>query len=150
MQNFIKLLRVRSFTHRAYTLMELVVAGIIMSVIAMVALPSFSGMMEKQYCKTAQMNLAAISSAAKIYHIKHRTYHTPNFNLTGINDDLGLQIDDPKFTYFWSGSAVDYTALAVRTGGPTYNCFFNYALPVGSTNPSCNSVQYCGTNYIDR
>ncbi len=127
--------------------MELVIAGIIMSVIAMVALPSFKNMLERAYCKNAQMNLIAIYSAARNYKIAHRTYLNPSgHDIAAIRSDLKLSIDDPKFTYDYAGAAGTFSASASRTTG-NYTCFILDSA-VSATNPNCTDTTICGTNYL--
>ena len=134
---------------QGFTIMELMIVVVILGVISALAFPVYTNMMETQYCKTAKMNLVAINTAAKIYKIKHGTYVLPSggTDLSAINNDLHLNIDDPKFTYTYTNSSVTtFFAFAERTGGPTYSCNIYETDSSPSTyNPNCNNTRICGT-----
>lgn len=132
---------------KGFTLMEIIIVVITLGVITSLAFSNYRTIMEREYCRNAQMNLLAIDSAAKIYKIKNNTYGPFLNNLTAINTTLNLSISDDKFTYQFSGGAVNYTSWARRIPGPAaYTCSLDSSLPFSSVNPTI-APAFC-TNVI--
>jgi len=139
--------RIKSFfqpklSQQAFTLMEVLTVVVIAGAVAVLGVPRLGNVLEHNYCRTAQMNLVAIHSAVKIYHIRNRQYFSGAADLGNINTTFGLQIYDPKFTYTYTGVIADYTALATRTGGPNYNCSVS-PRALNSNNPLCAPITFC-------
>lgn len=131
---------------RGFTLLEILIAVITLGVVASLALSNYRTIMEQSYCNTAQRNLIAIRLAAEIHLTKTGTWNISGTTLTNINNDLRLNINDPKFIYTYESPPFSPNlASATRTGGPTYTLWVDVN-PVSSTNPSINPA-FC-TNVI--
>ncbi len=100
-----------------FTLLELMIGLIIVTILASIAIPSFSKAIEKTKVKDAQTTLSAIYSAEKVYRLDQNTYGTLG-NLVATN-----YISDPdpgNNNTDWDFDAVGgatFTATATRTGG---------------------------------
>lgn len=107
---------------RAYTLVEMTVVLIIMSVLVSMALPRFSRSLESARADIAGANLRAIWTAERIYWLDNRTY-TAN-----LADLLSANLIDPSITtdtfynYVVTGAnSSTFTATAQRAPGVSWS-----------------------------
>ena len=104
---------------KGFTLVELVVAAIILSITAAIAIPNYMSNMLQGSTKAAQNNLIAIYNAQKTYYYANNAYCTTaggicNSNAS-INATLSLNITDSNFNYSCS-NANGFTCTATNTG----------------------------------
>ncbi len=108
-----------------FTLLELIIGLVIVTILASLAIPSFSKAIEKTKVKDAQTTLSAIYSAEKIYRLDQGTYGPlyPTLNPPdGLVANRYISDPDPSNNNtnwdFGVVSAADtFTATATRTGG---------------------------------
>jgi prepilin-type N-terminal cleavage/methylation domain-containing protein len=126
----------RSRRQRAYTLVEMTVVLIIMSVLVSMALPRFSRSLESARADIAGANLRAIWSAERIYWLDHRTY-TGN-----LSDLVNANLIDPSIltdTFYNYGvttpdpPSVTFTATAQRAPGVSWSGTLTIAQDGGFT-----------------
>lgn len=137
----------KNSSQHGFTLMEIMIVAITLGVIASLALSNYNKVMEQNYCRNAQMNLIAIHNAIQIFYLKNRTYHSSGSDLTAINTDLNLNINDPYFTYSVVGVDPNNYSLttSTRKNGPTYSCTVSSttSLQGVNVNPTCTSTNFC-------
>jgi type IV pilus assembly protein PilE len=88
---------------KGFTLIEIIVALVILAILAAVALPNYMTMMTQGAANAAQNNLIAIYNAQKTYYFANAAYCTSTNSvcnsLASINSTLSLNITDARFTY---------------------------------------------------
>ncbi len=104
----------------AFTLLELLAAIVILSILAAVAIPNFSRALERGRVRDGQSVLAAIFEAERMYRLDENSYGR-------LREDLvpGRYLTDPdpgNTNTYWDFStpafaATTFTARATRTGG---------------------------------
>ncbi len=106
-----------------FSLLELMIGMIIVTILASIAIPSFSKAIEKTKVKDAQTTLAALYSSEKIYRLDQTSYGT----LTNLVSNNYISDPDPSnnntnwdFSATVGGAGSTFTATATRTGG-AYN-----------------------------
>ena len=103
-------------TSKGFTLIELLVVILVLGAVAGLALPNYSGVMERSRANEARANLDLIYMGQKIYRINNGTYWNGGecLSVAPINGVLGLDI-----------SAVYYTKIDVTAnGGASYTAKF--------------------------
>lgn len=123
----------RSGRHRAYTLVEMTVVLIIMSILTSMALPRFSRSLESARADVAGANLRAIWTAERIYWLDNRTYTSDLDALYKANlIDKSLdppQPMEPATDTFYSYQVTEadtstFTVTAQRAAGASWSgCF---------------------------
>ncbi len=104
-----------SLLKKAFTMMEVMVVVIILSVMASFAIPNFTRTIERTHRDDATNQLIAINSANRIYRARNGRFWPPDtntYNLALINTNLGLNIIASGMTYTCRGTAT----------GTTYDC----------------------------
>ena len=102
-----------------FTLLELMIGLVIVTVLASIAVPSFSKAIEKTKVKDAENVLAAIYSSEKIYRLDQSSYGSLAQLVAGnyVSDpDPGNTNTNWDFTTSGVGAGA-FTATATRTGG---------------------------------
>ena len=103
---------------KGFTLIEIIVALVILTILAAVALPNYMTMMTQGAANAAQNNLIAIYNAQKTYYFANAAYCTSANSvcnsLASINSTLSLNIADTKFTYTCN-STNGFTCTATNT-----------------------------------
>ena len=103
---------------KGFTLIEIIVALVILTILAAVALPSYMTMMTQGAANAAQNNLIAIYNAQKNYYFGNAAYCTSANSvcnsLASINSTLSLNITDAKFTYTCTNTS-GFTCTATNT-----------------------------------
>lgn len=82
---------------KGFTLIEIIVTLVIVSVVATLAFRQYSAVMEKQECMNTKQNVLLIYSYLKAYEVKVGTFDPlPDYSLSlaDINAALGLNIQD--------------------------------------------------------
>ncbi len=104
---------------RGLTILELLVVVVIIGVLAVMGLVSFTGPKERAVEKEAQANLKLIAAAEKIYRMESGAY-VDCTNTSSVNDKLVLMIptSDSNWKYRVTGSSnTVFLAKGLRTSG---------------------------------
>lgn len=109
----------------AFTILELLVAIVILSILAAVAVPNFSRAVERGRVRDAQSVLAAIFEAERMYRLDEATFGRLREDLVArrylTDPDPGNTTNtDWDFTTP-AVAAATFTAVAGRTGGGGYS-----------------------------
>jgi len=111
---------------RGMTLMEILMVVIALAVVAALAIPQFTGAMERSYERFAREQLELLYTAERVYLFENGTYCDPAVTPGCLN------IDDPNaaagnnnipvtFTIALTGPPPGFTATATRGGGGGQN-----------------------------
>lgn len=91
---------------KGFTLIEVLVAIIILAIGAAVALPNFATYINDAKVRATQNNLQAILSLEKNYFLDHTAYcDSACDSLANINTNLGLNLSDTNYTYSCDASS---------------------------------------------
>jgi len=121
---------------KGITLIEMVVTFIIISVIALIAVPNYFTYIQQGEAKAAQNNLVTLYTAEKNYYFNNSGYCTSTSNassscntllndthcadnLAALNCNLNLNITDTNFTYLCSSSS-GFTCTATNASAGTF------------------------------
>jgi len=116
---------------QAFTLMEMMVAAVILGVLAVIAVTRYGSVAEKQRADTARQNLEAIYAASNVYAAQMRSVPSGrDKNVDFINNTFKTNIrEDGTFTYRYnydSGNNLGkwaFWVIAYRTTG-AYTIYF--------------------------
>ena len=111
-----------------FTLLELMIGLVVVTILASIAIPNFGKAIEKTKVKDAQTTLSAIYSAEKIYRLDQGSYGT----LTQAGGDLVANnyISNPDS----SNNNANWDFAAAGTGGgPPFNAFTATATRTGGS-----------------
>jgi prepilin-type N-terminal cleavage/methylation domain-containing protein len=109
---------------RAYSLVEMMVAIIVVGVLISMGVPRFQQSLEQARANVAAANLQAIWSAQRLYWLEYRTYATDLATLQTVTTPSYSSLIDPSlstavtpYTYDVSSpdSGLTFTATATRT-----------------------------------
>lgn len=75
-----------------FTMMEIMIVIVIIGILAVIALPNFTGQKDKQYEKEAKANLKLIMAAEKIYRMEIGGFTPPLADESAINSMLKLSL----------------------------------------------------------
>jgi len=106
--------------NKGFTLIELIVAVIIVGLLAVMAIANFQEPLERSRAKNAIFNLQTIYNAQKRYYLDEKKYYlkhagTQTQILEGINENLSITIKDDFFNYSINILGSDgYKARATR------------------------------------
>ena len=103
---------------KAFTLMEIMIVVIIISILAGFAIPQYQGSLERAYEKSAVMNLRSVVAAEHIYKVENGSHWVAVATVTDINNNLKLNIIPDHVTYSCdlSGAPNDFRCIAQSTG----------------------------------
>ena len=126
-----------------FTLLELMIGLVILTILARMAIPVFSKAIEKTKVRDAQSTLAAIYSAEKIYRLDQGSYGTgPNLSDNNYISDPNAGNTTWVFTVtIPAPPAAIFTATAQRTGG-------NYDGQTITVNENFDGTRYNGTHLL--
>jgi len=82
---------------KGFTLIELLIVIIIIGVLAAVGIPVLRGYIDEARYAEADAALGAILTAQRVYHAKHNTYASKDFQL---RQDGGFDANDASSRYF--------------------------------------------------
>ncbi|MDD5669144.1 MAG: prepilin-type N-terminal cleavage/methylation domain-containing protein [Candidatus Omnitrophica bacterium] len=123
---------------KGFSLTEVIVVVVIVTIIAMLGLVKYSGIKEQSLDKEAKANLKLIQAAQKIYHMEFNPLYYPSTgnssDITEINSNLKLSL--PAASMKWNYT-VDSTGrgVAVRSGGAR-----TWTLQIGGDEPTCTGT----------
>ncbi|HAJ56870.1 MAG TPA: hypothetical protein DCL35_03760 [Candidatus Omnitrophica bacterium] len=118
-----------------FTLIELVVVVIIMSILVALAVPTYTNTKEKALDKEAVMALKLIRSASKQYFAKFEHFYPYTGSITSlsnINNNLSLDLSGSNWGFALSGTGTAFTANATRTGSTR-----RWTINQAASEPSC-------------
>ena len=140
------------FRRHGFTLMEIMVAIVLVAVAGSLALNKYNMVLEQSYCRDAQFNLVAMANGAKVLYAQTQSTTLPGGVTTStdvnlINTGLRTRLTNEFFVYQYWGGSVDYTCRATRIG-LGYDCYIigGEANPInppncgGNTNPYCSPI----------
>lgn len=100
---------------KAFTLIELLIVIIIVGVLAAVAIPNYTNMVERAKADQATTYLRVIRTAEKIYYSSNETYIV--CNNVGDLKNIGAEITEESYTFTVAGNpdiADSFLATAAR------------------------------------
>lgn len=101
-----------------FTMMEVLIAVVIVGVLAGLAVPNYFKTVEKAKSSEATANLKALHLGQKIYKVDNNSYYGPSNNLDAINTNLNIDLTEENYDLaITAASAAAYTATASRNGG---------------------------------
>lgn len=108
-----------------FTIFEILIALLIISVVAAIAIPSYIRTIESAKAKEAISTLRAIYAAQQAYRLRNGNFypnwitHPDKAYASEIRSALGLRIEETYFKFSLdTSSADDFTGLAERKDGP--------------------------------
>jgi len=107
---------------KGMTMMELIITVIIISIIVMVALPSFHAMQEASLNREAWSTLKRMQEAVRLYNMEFNQYYPTAgtvSNITNINQNLRLSLSTaatPSWNFSLKYEAAGTCVQAVRNG----------------------------------
>ena len=114
---------------KAVTLIELIIAIVIIGILAAIAIPMFPRVMEATKAKEAVAALHQIRTGERMYRVEENTYWGPSSGtgdvakIKQINDKLGVFLDyrtNRNWNYSITAAAANtFTATATRKSGGT-------------------------------
>jgi type IV pilus assembly protein PilA len=122
----------------AFTIIELVVVVVVITVLISIAFPIYTTTKERAFDKEATANLKLIQAAQKIYRMEIGGYYSST-NIPDINSYLRLDISNSttkNWIYNVTNETVDSKARAMRTDGSRV---WNYSY-VESGEPGCDNI----------
>ena len=129
----------------AFTLTELLIVVIIISVMAAFTIPNYSRSIERSHRRDAETQLTTIWSANQVYRAQYGSYWPPNnnggpgYDITAINSNLGLGIIPNGMTYNCTSVAANtFTCTAVRQPASSFTITVTQA-QIGGSNPACTA-----------
>jgi prepilin-type N-terminal cleavage/methylation domain-containing protein len=154
----------RGHSIRAFTLIEIIAVIVIVGVIASLALPQYTRLIERHRAEQALMVLRALHSRAQMLYAKYNTCLDPNRpagvvpdRIEGLNRELGLNLTEDLGKYFlfaYHANCFDQTApfagdLAHASRRNKDNSAFGYDSneryvlvlypePLSNKNPGCD------------
>ena len=133
----------RTIRTRAFSLVELMVAVVVVGTIATFAIPKYTRYTERTYRDDAIKQLTVIYIANNEYYLKSnpKSYWPGaggNFDVSAINSNLGLTIIENGMTYTCAGTSATFTCTAVRNAATPFTITVTQAA-LSAANPSCTS-----------
>ena len=105
--------------NKGFTIIELMVALIIIGVLVSLAIPGFSRTKERAFDKEAQIGLNLIAAGEKMYRVRIGSYYPSSGTVdkSDIEDNLQLDLSSSSWEYNITGlGGTNYNATAVRNG----------------------------------
>ncbi len=122
---------------RSFTMVELIVVMIVMSIIASFAVPGFTKATTVAKARDAMHNIVIIHAAQSLYRSNYGFY-IDAADVDEVNDRLSLNISVSDATsYACIPAGVNVCTATASTGANTFKVTGILTDPVGATNPSC-------------
>lgn len=127
----------------AFTLVEVLIAVVLLGILAAVALPQYSKSIRKGHERDAIIQLTAIHASNEIYKASGRTYYSSSGStepIETINDEFDLSIIPNGMIYSYvsaDGSSYEATAEWAEAGANDYTIMV-VGQNLGATNPCCS------------
>ena len=107
---------------RGYTLVEMMIVLVVMSIMISFGIPKFSNALEQSRADVAGANLRAIWTAERIYWLDNRTYTTNLSVLVSLNLLDPSIPSDPYYTYLVpAADTATFTATAQRAANASWS-----------------------------
>ncbi len=119
----------------AFTLIELMVVLVIVSVVATFAIPNYTKSVERSHRKDAESNLMVIHAAQQMYAARNDNAYWGTGNLVAINSNLGINVLANGMTYACAAPGVSpptFSCSAMRSG-------WTLTITSASTTPACTA-----------
>jgi len=110
--------------NKGFTIIELMVALIIIGVLVSLAIPGFSRTKERAFDKEAQIGLNLIAAGEKMYRVKIGSYYPSSGTVdkSDIEDNLQLDLSSSSWEYNITGlGGTNFNATAVRNGPASWS-----------------------------
>ena len=123
---------------KAFTLMEVMVVIILLTVVASFAIPNYADSVNRTRVRDAVSQLSVLNAANAVYNAQANAFY-PGTGLTidSINSGLNINLIANSLTYSYTRSSTTaYTATAAY--GSTFTVQVNQAA-ISSTNPCCSA-----------
>ncbi len=109
---------------KAFTLVEILITTVIISLLATLSITGFFVMREAALEEEPVNSLRIIQAAQKKYFFRNNSFWPEdgslNSNIAQINSNLGLTLEEGQWTYAIRGGAGNYDARAFRNGGSSF------------------------------
>ncbi len=127
---------------RGYTLMELLVVVVVVSIITTISVSHYNGYIERMRGRNAEAFLVSLYNQQKRYKIDTGVYYTCDpCSSAGIETNLGLDIQGADFTYTIQAAGAGYTATATRTSGSCASQTITITNSTTTATKSCSAWQ---------
>ena len=124
---------------KAFTLIELIVVVVVISMVAAFAIPNYQKAIRRAHERNAILHLTTIHGANEIFRAGNREYWIdPDADLAEINAGLSINIIDNEMEYVYGGDADNYTVMAIWTGTSSFTARVNQGA-IGGGNPCCTT-----------
>ena len=128
---------------KGFSLMEMMVAIVIVGAVAAFAIPKYTKYAAVTYRDDAIRQLTAIYNVNNEYYLKAKPKAywpgvSGSYDVTQINTNLGLNVVQNGMTYSCSGSSSTFTCTAVRNSANPFTITVT-EVPLSATNPGCTS-----------
>jgi len=130
------------WTKKSFTLIEMVIVLIIVTILAALAWHNYSGLKEKALDREAKTSLALIQVAERNYRMEHGYYYPSSdreTNIANINSNLKLSllVISPKWTITLDTRTAGSEFATAARSGRTWTIYFS---KTSSEVPSCTGT----------
>ncbi len=125
---------------KGFTLIEIMIVVVLVTVIAGFGLPTYDRIMRKSHERNAILGLTIINKANEIYEVRGGDFYIGGpIGLAAINTNLSIDVKALNLTYSYTGAAAAYTAMAAWTGGGApFTVEVDEGAIILRTNPYCS------------
>lgn len=130
----------RSSKGKGFTLIEILIVVILISLIAAFGIPGYGKMVRKSHERNAILGLTVINKANEVYEAKKGEFFPgAGLNLAAINNGLSIDVKALDLTYSYTRTAVNaYTAASAWTGSNPFTVGVNQNPISLGANPFCS------------
>ena len=101
-----------------FTLLELLIAVVIVGILAALAIPNFTKSIEKGKVRDAEVVLSSLHSAERVYYLDQNSYGTDaNLFANGYATNPDAGNSNPDWDYAAAPAGTTFSVTATRTGG---------------------------------
>lgn len=119
-----------------FSLMEIMIVIVILSLIVGFGLPSYSKAIEKNRARRVRMNLIGFHAALTTFEAQTGTFPATGLNLGGLNGVLGTNILDDSFGYTFTNPGGGSFSLVAVHNDNLYKFTLTQAV-ISPANPVC-------------